>query len=76
MQLCPRCRKSGFNAEVGFNRPSFRCQACNHTWTCGHRGEPYFSSAQNTKGRSHVEFREHAPEPRNLSHLKKDKTKP
>lgn len=60
-KLCPRCRRSGFKAEVGFNRPRFRCGLCDHTWTSGHNGEPFFSKAQNTKNKTFDEFRETAP---------------
>ena len=54
-RLCPACLRSGFTRGTTWNgRPHFRCQSCEHEWTCGRDGAPYLGNEQNKGKPNHV----------------------
>ena len=47
--LCPKCHKGGFTVdfETSLDRPLFRCNRCDHMWTCGEDGGEYLKQSFN-----------------------------
>lgn len=50
---CPACRHREFVAGTGATRVGFVCLRCDHRWSSGRTGEPYFYRAKNVRSTNH-----------------------